>query len=296
MALPQRGRQLRDLFARKRTVTSIFGVPNALHARIMEACGIEALFVGGAGTTGNYTGFSNTSMASMTELTMIGGYIARACGIPVLLDGDTGPGSLTALERMVEDCIRLGLAGVRFEDQPAGRKRQSKGDIDLISREEAVARYRVCCAVRDRLNPDFVIACKTYARNANGGGLQEGMDRLNLYRDAGVDSLHFQSAHNIDEVKEVRRQVKGNLAMIGAPVMSLEQHVELGIDIAWFTQDVDVALRAASWELCQAFKKKGVDGIAEYNKTHVEAIAAIAQMAPLSARREGELEQLYWKD
>lgn len=58
MPLPQRGQQLRDLFARKKAVTSIFGAPSALHARIMEACGIEALFVGGGRTNGNYTGFS----------------------------------------------------------------------------------------------------------------------------------------------------------------------------------------------------------------------------------------------
>ncbi len=58
MTLPRPGQRLRALFARKNQVLSIFGVPNALHAKIMQAAGIEALFVGGARAVGNYTGFS----------------------------------------------------------------------------------------------------------------------------------------------------------------------------------------------------------------------------------------------
>src|SRR5688572_12343417 len=167
MRLPNQGRELRDLFARKGKVLSVFGIPNALHAKVMDAAGIECGFVGGAGTTGNYTGFSNTSMASMTELVQIGGYIARSVSFPIILDGDTGPGSLTAIERLVEDCIRAGIACLRFEDQRPGMKHQGKGQIEVIPRELAVARYRVAAETRDRLDPDFVVAAKTYAAEAN---------------------------------------------------------------------------------------------------------------------------------
>ena len=297
MPLPQRGQQLRELFARKNAVTSIFGAPSALHARIMEHCGIEALFVGGARTAGNYTGFSNTSMASMTELTQFAGYIARAVNIPVLTDIDTGPGSLTALERTVEDCIRAGMAGIRMEDQPAGRKRQSAGYIEVVPREEAVARFKVCCAVRDRLDPTFVIGAKTYARKANNGGLQEGIDRLNLYHDIGVDTVHFQSAQSIDEIREVRSKAKGVLAFVQAVEQpSLQQHIELGIEIAWFTSDVDEATRVATYELCQAFRQDGVAGIQRIEREHAEARAALAKLDPLSPKREAELERLYWDE
>jgi 2-methylisocitrate lyase-like PEP mutase family enzyme len=297
MSLPQRGQQLRDLFARKNNVTSIFGAPSALHARIMEHCGIEALFVGGARTAGNYTGFSNTSMASMTELTQFAGYISRAVTIPVLVDVDTGPGSLTALERTVEDCIRAGMAGIRMEDQPAGRKRQSLGYIEVVPREEAVARFKLCCAVRDRLDPSFVIGAKTYARKANGGGLQEGIDRLNLYHDIGVDTVHFQSAQSMDEIREVRRKVTGTLAFVQAAEQpSLEQHVELGIEIAWFTSDVDEATRVATYELCRAFKKDGVAGMQRIEQEQAGTRAALARLDPLGPAREAELERLYWAD
>jgi methylisocitrate lyase len=291
MPLPNQGRKLRDLFARKDTVLSVFGVPNALHAMVMEAAGVECGFVGGAGTAGNYTGFSNTSIATMTELVQIGGYIARSVSFPVILDGDTGPGSLTAIERLVEDCIRAGIACLRFEDQPAGMKHQGQGQIELISREDAVARYRVACAARDRLDPDFVIGAKTYARNAGGGGLQEGIDRLNLYRDAGCDTIHFQSPHSIDEVRKIRAEVPGVIAVIQAPPMTLQQHREIGVDIAWFTGELSTLLQVASWEYLNAFQKEGTAAWDRFLVDHAEALKEVRALDLLGAKRQDELER-----
>ena len=45
MALPKPGQKLRELFARSDKVLSVFGIPNALHAMIMEKAGVEAGFV-----------------------------------------------------------------------------------------------------------------------------------------------------------------------------------------------------------------------------------------------------------
>jgi 2-methylisocitrate lyase-like PEP mutase family enzyme len=290
MPLPNQGRKLRDLFARKGKVLSVFGIPNALHAKVMDAAGIECGFVGGAGTAGNYTGFSNTSMATMTELVQIGGYIARSVSFPVMLDGDTGPGSLTALERLVEDCIRAGIACLRFEDQRPGMKHQGEGQIELIPRELAVARYRVAAEARDRLDPDFVIGAKTYARHANNGGLQEGIDRLNLYREAGCDTVHFQSAESIDEVREVRAKVPGVIAMVQGPAMTLQEHEALGIDIAWFTGELSTLLQVASWEYLTAFQKDGTAAWDRWAAEHAVALAEVRRMDLLGPQRQDELE------
>jgi 2-methylisocitrate lyase-like PEP mutase family enzyme len=296
MPLPNQGRKLRELFARKGKVLSVFGIPNALHAKVMDAAGIECGFVGGAGTAGNYTGFSNTSMTTMTELVQIGGYIARSVSFPIILDGDTGPGSLTAIERLVEDCIRAGIACLRFEDQRPGMKHQGQGQIEVIPRDLAVARYRVAAAARDRLDPDFVIGAKTYARNANGGGLQEGIDRLNLYREAGCDTVHFQSAHSIDEVREIRAKVEGVIACVQAPPMSLELHEEIGLDIAWFTSELSTLLQVASWEYLNTFQKVGTAAWDRFVAEHGEALAEVRRLDLLGAQRQDELEAEFLGD
>ena len=45
---------------------------------------------------------------------------------PVIMDGDTGHGGIMAVRRMVRECIRAGIAGVRIDDQPIEGKRRTQ--------------------------------------------------------------------------------------------------------------------------------------------------------------------------
>ena len=59
--------RLRRLIGRREPVLAVLGTPNAYHARIMEAHGAEAAFVGTSITGGNYTGLPDTGVLSATE-------------------------------------------------------------------------------------------------------------------------------------------------------------------------------------------------------------------------------------
>src|SRR5438128_11806076 len=100
--------KLRQLLRRKNKVLAVLGAPNAFHAKIMEAHGTEAAFVGTSITGGNYTGLPDTGMLSATECVEFGGYIARSVSFPIILDGDTGHGGVTAVRRLVQESIRAG--------------------------------------------------------------------------------------------------------------------------------------------------------------------------------------------
>src|SRR5579884_2953291 len=169
--MPERpGAKLRALLARQDRVPAVLGAPNALHARIMEGAGCEAAFVGTSITGGNYTALPDTGVLSSTECVTFGGYIARAVSFPIILDGDTGHGGPPAVRRLVQECIRAGLAGVRLDDQAIEAKRstQSAG-IEIVPREQAVERYRSAVEARDELDPNFVIMAQCYSRDAAGG-------------------------------------------------------------------------------------------------------------------------------
>src|SRR4030095_15104759 len=99
--------------------------PNAFHAKIMEANGVEACFVGTSITGGNYTGLPDLGILSMTECVGIARWIARSVKIPVILDGDTGHGGIMAVRRLVRECIDAGLAGLRVGGQTPGKKRRA---------------------------------------------------------------------------------------------------------------------------------------------------------------------------
>src|SRR6266568_5790372 len=250
--------KLRQLLRRKNKVLAVLGAPNAFHAKIMEANGVEACFVGTSITGGNYTGLPDLGILSMTECVAIAKWIARSVKIPVILDGDTGHGGIMAVRRLARESIEAGLAGLRLDDQPLEQKRRTmSAGISIVSREEAVARYRAAIDAKNEIDPDFVVMAQCYARDAVGGGLEELIDRLNLYRDvAGVDWVQFESPHSVDEVRKVRASVSGFLSAMKGKLpkaLSLEEHAEIGLNAAWYTFLPDQVLKAASWEFMQDF-------------------------------------------
>ncbi len=261
--------KLKKLLHRKGKVLAVLGAPNAFHVKIMEANGVEACFVGTSNTGGNYTGLPDLGVLSMSECVEIGKWIARSVKIPVILDGDTGHGGIMAVRRLVRECIEAGLAGLRLDDQPLEQKRRTLSEgIAIVSREEAVARYRAAVDMRDELDPDFIIMSQCYARNAVGGGLAETLKRLHLYeKEAGVDWVQFESPHSVEEIKQARKAVRGPLsAMKGLlpRALTLEEHKALGLNAAWYTFIPDLVLKASAWFFLQEFQRKGITAWHEF--------------------------------
>ena len=252
---------------------AVLGTPNAFHAQIMEAAGCEAAFVGTGITGGNYTAFADTGLLSATECVQFGGYIARAVSFPVILDGDTGHGGPPAVRRLVHECIRAGLAGIRIDDQPIEGKRstQSPG-IEVVSRDAAVERYQAAASARDELDPSFVIMAQCYARDAVNGGLGELLERLNLYLTRGcADWVQFESPHSVAEVRQARAAVSGTLSVMQGKLpkpLTLSEHFALGLRVAWYTFLPDQVLKATSWEFLRDFKARDIDAWIDFQAKH----------------------------
>jgi 2-methylisocitrate lyase-like PEP mutase family enzyme len=120
---PSQGRKLKDLLARPGIVLAVLGTPDAGSARIMETAGVEAAFIGTGITGGRYTGLGDTGLITATEALWIAKYIAGAVSFPIILDGDTGHGGPPAIRRLVHESIKIGLAGIRLDDQEIEAKR-----------------------------------------------------------------------------------------------------------------------------------------------------------------------------
>src|SRR5580658_2381799 len=118
--------RLQQLIHRNDKVLAVLHPPTAAHARIMEQAGCEVLFVGTGGVVGAYTGLADVGTATMTECVTIAGWIAASVAIPVIMDGDTGHGGVMAVRRMIRECIRTGIAGIRIDDQPIEGKRKTQ--------------------------------------------------------------------------------------------------------------------------------------------------------------------------
>src|SRR5438445_8797201 len=135
--------RLKQLIRRQGRVLSVLHPPTAALARIMEKAGCEVGFVGTGGVVGAYTGLSDVGALTMLECVTVAGWIAQAVQFPVIMDGDTGHGGIMAVRRMVRECIRAGIAGVRIDDQPIeGKRKTQSAGVEVVPIEQAVTRYR----------------------------------------------------------------------------------------------------------------------------------------------------------
>lgn len=255
--------RLQQLIKRTDKALVVLHPPSAAHARIMEMAGCEAGFVGTGGVVGAYTGLADVGTATLTECVQIAGWIAQSVNFPVIMDGDTGHGGIMAVRRMVRECIRAGITGVRIDDQPIeGKRRTQSAGMELVPLEQAIARYRAAVDMKNELDPDFVIMAQCYARDAANGGLEECIARLKAYRTgAGVDWVQFESPHSVEEIKLARAAVEGPFSFMKGKLpryLSLEEHLALGVNIAWYPGFTHHVTWAALWDFLQEFQKRGI--------------------------------------
>jgi 2,3-dimethylmalate lyase len=132
--------------------------------------------------------------------------------------------------------------------------------ISIVSREDAVSRYRAATDAKNEIDPNFVIMAQCYARNAVNGGMAETLKRLRLYeKDGGVDWVQFEAPHSVAEIKRARKVVKGPFSAMKGQLpraLTLEEHKELGLSAAWYTFLPDQVLKISSWRFLESFKTK----------------------------------------
>ena len=188
-------------------------VLNALHAKIAEAAGFEAVYMTGSGTAAE-RGFPDVGLITMTEMVQNARYIAGAVSVPVICDADTGYGNPINVWRAVREYEDAGVAAIHIEDQVFPKKCGFFEGKDVIPQEEMVQKIRA--ALDAQTDPDFTIIARTDAYAVTGW--EDAVKRCRAYSDAGahmvfvdgiktVDDLHTYA----DDLKELPRMYNGDL-------------------------------------------------------------------------------------
>jgi 2-methylisocitrate lyase-like PEP mutase family enzyme len=290
MALPRSDRprattRLKQLIHRQGKVLSVMHPPTAALARIMERAGCEAMFVGTSAVVGGYTGMADVGTATMTECVQIAGWIANSVATPVIIDGDTGHGGIMAVRRLVRESIHAGIAGVRIDDQPIeGKRRTQSAGLEVVPLEQAIVRYRAAVDMKNDLDPDFVIMAQCYARDAANGGLEDALQRLAAYRrEAGVDWVQLESPHSVAEIKQAREAVPCPLSFMRGRLpryLTLEEHLELGVTIAWLPSFSHHVIWAALADFMADFSARGVAAWEDFVASRKDRPYIIPELPP----------------
>jgi len=164
------------------------GIYSPLDAQIAESAGMKSIYLSGY-SLAMLNGWPDMGLLTMTEVTKAASMVASAVEVPIIADADDGYGNALSTMRTVQEFVKTGVAGIHIEDQRFPKRCGHIAGKTIVSREEALGKYRAALAERDRLDRDFVIIARTDAYGAVGGSMDEAIWRGRAYADAGVDSV-----------------------------------------------------------------------------------------------------------
>jgi 2-methylisocitrate lyase-like PEP mutase family enzyme len=293
--------ELQRLIHRQGKVLAVLHPPTAALARVMQEEGCEVGFVGTGGVVGGYTGMADVGTIGLSECVQIAGWIADSVGFPIIMDGDTGHGGIMTVRRMVRDCIRAGIAGVRIDDQPIeGKRKTQSAGMEVVPIEQAIARYRAAVDMKNELDPNFVVMAQCYARDAANSSFDDCLTRLRAYREvAGVDWVQLESPHSEQEIASARRVVEGPFSFMKGRLpryLSFEEHLALGVSIAWVPGFTHHVIWAAVSDFMQAFRERGIAAWDDFVASREGRPYPIPEVGPTGEgiARQQELEQRYF--
>ena len=128
-----------------------------------------------------------------------------------MADVDTGGGNAVNALSVTERLIAMGVAGMNIEDQVFPKRCGHMAGKEVISADEMAGKVRACAAVRDRLDPDFVINARTDAYAVHG--LAEAIRRGNLYLEAGADLAFIDGINTRAEIERAVQELEGPLSV-----------------------------------------------------------------------------------
>ncbi len=195
------GERFRDLLARPQ-ILQLPGTQNGLAARQARQAGFEALYLSGAAMTASM-GLPDLGVITVDEVSFFVRQVARASGLPVLVDGDTGYGEALNVMHMVRTFEDAGAGAVHLEDQLLPKKCGHLNDKKLADAHDMAA--KVSAAAKARRN--LVIVARTDA--AASEGMDGAVSRAKLYLEAGADAIFPEALTTRDMFEEFARRMQG---------------------------------------------------------------------------------------
>jgi len=227
-SFPERRARLRALIASGKTLAAP-GANDALSAKLIEAHGFEAVYIGSYATAASRYGLPDTGLLTLDDLAAQARTIANAVRIPVIADAEGGFNDPANMWRTVQAFEQAGVAAIHIEDHEGPGKHTS---LPQRLRPLEAAAARIKAAVEARADPDFLIAARTDALWI-GGELGDAVRRLKAYADAGAD-LVFPTLASPAQLAEIRRRVDKPLMIVDLPKGTLEDEERAGASIVLY--------------------------------------------------------------
>ena len=237
------GHRFRTLLAQP-GILRLPGAHNGMAALQAKAAGFKGLYLSGAAMSASM-GLPDLGITTIEDVSFFIRQIARASGLPVLVDGDTGFGEALNVMHMVRAFEDAGAAAVHIEDQILPKKCGHLNDKKLATPQDMAA--KIAAAVRARRHL-FIIARTDAAANE---GLDGAIERAVRYVEAGADAIFPEALTTVDMFTAFRRALPNvpllaNMTEFGrSPLLTADQLAALGYDMMiWPVSSLRVANKA----------------------------------------------------
>jgi carboxyvinyl-carboxyphosphonate phosphorylmutase len=249
------------LFRKLMLDKEIFVIPgchDALSAKIVELVGFKAVTMGGYAASAASLAKPDVSLLTLTEYVNIARNIVQAVDLPLFVDGDTGHGNVTNVGRTVRVFENAGVAALFIEDQVFPKRCGHMEGKQIIPTAEMVAKVKA--AVDARVDEDLVIMARTDAIAVYG--IDDAIERANLYREAGADLIFVEAPRSVEEMRRINTNVDAPTLAIQleggkTPLLTTKDLQEIGFNVVVYPNATVYATAWALKGLWETLKKEG---------------------------------------
>jgi methylisocitrate lyase len=249
------GQRFRSLLDRG-SILQMPGAHNGMAALQARAAGFGALYLSGAGMSASM-GLPDLGVITVDEVCFFIRQVARASGLPVLVDGDTGYGEALNVMHMVRCFEEAGAAAVHIEDQLLPKKCGHLNDKKLADPDDMAAKVNAAAKARKHL---YVIA-RTDA--AASEGIDGAVARARKFLDAGADAIFPEALVNADMFRAFAKAMPGvkllaNMTEFGrTPFFTASEFEAMGYSMVIWPVSAFRAANKAQEKLYAAIRRDG---------------------------------------
>jgi methylisocitrate lyase len=251
------------------------GAHTGIAALLAKKAGFDALYMSGAAMSATM-GLPDLGMITVDEVAFYIRQVARAAGLPMLVDGDTGYGEALNVMHMVRVFEEAGAGAVHLEDQLLPKKCGHLNDKKLAGAHDMAAKVAAARKARKHL---YVIA-RTDAVASEG--MDAAVDRAKLYLEAGADAIFPEALHTREMFAEFARRMPGvkllaNMTEFGrTPFLTAKEFEELGYAmVIWPVSHMRCANKAMEELYATIRETGGTMKMLERMQTRAQLYAAI---------------------
>ena len=237
-------------------ILQIPGTHNGMAALQARNAGFSAAYLSGAAMTASM-GLPDLGIITIEEVGFFIRQVARAGGLQVLVDGDTGYGEALNVMKMVRSFEDAGAAAVHIEDQLLPKKCGHLNDKKLADARDMAAKVAAAAKARHHL---YLIA-RTDA--AASEGMDGAVARAKLYLEAGADAIFPEAMTSRDMFEEFAKRLPGvpllaNMTEFGrTPFFTASEFEAMGYKmVIWPVSSLRVANKAQQ-ELFDTIRRDG---------------------------------------